>query len=215
MKDDHFEEDNHDAPIDEFIIPMLLEIMENKDQLTMIHSSRVQRIVNYFIPDLLEHKVIQEEDVADLWVSAILHDIGKIFVKDTILESRLKLNNNEYAHIRYHPLRGYRLVKQLDLPKNILLAIRHHHERWDGRIKGRFPGYPDGLKGKKIPLYARIIGIADAFDAMVSKRPYKRPMTLMKALDIIKNNSGKQFDPRIAKLFVQRMKQIAKEHGRF
>jgi len=187
---------------------MLLEIMENKDQLTMVHSSRVQRIVDYFIPELLKHKIIKENDVPDLWVSSILHDIGKIFVKDTILESKVTLNDNEYEHIRYHPMRGYRLVKQLDLPRKILLAIRHHHERWDGLKKGRYPAYPDGLKGLKIPLYARIIGIADAFDAMVSKRSYKKPIPVEKALKTIKAASGKQFDPKLADIFVSRIKKV-------
>ncbi len=199
--------------IDDYIIPMLLEIMENKDQMTMIHSSRVQRIVDYIIPDLLEAKIIKRNDVPLLWVSAILHDIGKIFVKDTILESKLELNKVEFEHIRYHPVRGYRLVKQLDLPKKVLLAIRHHHERWDGKKKCKFPAYPDGLKGKKIPLYARIIGLADAFDAMISERAYKENIPVGKALTMIKLNAGKQFDPILADSLVKKLRRILKISG--
>lgn len=212
-KHKHVYNEDELVAIDDYIIPMLLEIMENKDQLTMVHSSRVQRIVDYFIPELLKNKIIKEDDIPDLWVSAILHDIGKIFVKDTILESKLKLKISEYEHVRYHPVRGYRLVKQLDIPEKILLAIRHHHERWDGKTTGQYPAYPDVIKGKKIPLYARIIGIADAFDAMVSKRYYKKPISIEKALNVIKRSCGKQFDPELGVLFIKRIKEIVKIKG--
>ena len=201
--------------LDGYVLPMLLEIMDNKDQVTMIHSSRVQRIIDIWIPELINEKIIKKEDIAKLWVSAILHDIGKIFVIDDILESKNKLNKKEYDHIRYHPLRGFHLAEQLDLPNEILMAIRHHHERWDGRTdsKTRFPGYPDGLKGEEIPLFARIIGIADACDAMISERHYKDTRPIEKTLQIIKNNAGTQFDPILAKNFVKQIKKNIKKEG--
>lgn len=190
-----------------YIIPMLIEIMENKDQVTLLHSSRVQRIVNTLIPELINHNIIKKDEVPYLWVAAILHDIGKIFVEDKILLSGKRLDLDEYKNVRYHPIRGFKLVNQLDLPESIVLTIRNHHERWDGKTSGKFPGYPDGLKGEKIPLYARIICIADAFDAMVSMRPYKKSSSIEKALQTIKHNSGKQFDPTLVNVFIKTMRE--------
>ncbi|MBN1899184.1 MAG: HD domain-containing protein [Spirochaetes bacterium] len=198
------QEENHNiyAGLHEHIIPTLIEIMENKDQVTLLHSSRVQRLIDIMIPRLIQEKIIGQDEIPLLWVAAIVHDIGKIFVEDKILESENKLDKFEYRIIRFHPVRGYHLLKEFDLPKKILLAVRHHHERWDGKTHGRYPGYPDGLKGKQIPLYARIISLADAYDAMVSERPYKKRYLPVKALQIIQKAAGRQFDPKLVKIFV-------------
>ncbi len=185
------------------LIPFLIEVMESKDKITMDHSARVQRLVNLMIPYLIKEKIITKDDIAPLWVSAILHDIGKIFVEDEILVKKDKLDKVEFNHIRFHPQRGYNLLKTLNLPTEVLLAVRHHHERWDGITRGRHPGYPDGLKGTEIPLYARIISVADAYDAMVGQRTYREPFSPSKAIKIIKNNAGKQFDPTIVNIFVK------------
>ena len=184
------------------VIPTMLQAMENKHQLTLHHSSRVQQLINIFIPCLLKEDIINENEIAELWTSAILHDIGKIFVKDSILESKLKLNKDEYAYIKKHPERGYNFIRQFEIPSNILMAIKHHHERWDGLKKGQYPGYPDGLTRNNIPLYARIIKLADACDAITSFRPYKKSKTTKKALSIIKSASGTQFDPNLSKIFI-------------
>ena len=189
------------------LIPLLIEIMENKDQDTMLHSSRVQKVINDWIPALIRKKVITDADTPSLWVSAILHDLGKIFARDDVLGSRNRLTDSEFEHIRNHPARGFRLLNQADIPENILLAVRHHHERWDGRTRGLFPGYPDGLKKKEIPLYARIISIADTFDALVSERPYKNALPREEALRIIRRNSRKQFDPALVRIFLKSMKK--------
>ncbi len=188
------------------LIPFLLEIMETKDKVTLRHSARVQRLINDFIPYLIKQKIISRDSIAELWVSAILHDIGKIFVEDDVLLKNGKLDKLEYSHIRNHPIRGYNLLKEFGLPKEILLAVRHHHERWDGIKSGRYPGYPDGLSGKKIPLFARIISIADAYDAMTGERIYRKPMSKAEAIHILQNSSGKQFDPELTKLFIKMLK---------
>ncbi len=198
---------NGPIEFNENIIPILIEIMERKDQETLLHSSRVQRIINSFIPTLVAQEIITTDDIPDLWTSAILHDIGKLFVQDEILKSADKLSDLQYDHIKNHPVRGYNLLNALSIPDRIKLAVRHHHERWDGREDTLFPGYPDGLSGESIPLYARIISLADTYDALVSKRPYKNPITMTEAIMIIENNAGTQFDPRLTMLFVEAMRE--------
>lgn len=185
------------------VIPTMLQAMENKDQLTLQHSSRVQQVINLVMPQLVKHNVINEKEIAELWTSAILHDIGKIFIEDDILESENKLDRMDYQYMKKHPERGYNFIRQFNLPSEILLAIKHHHERWDGSQKGKFPGYPDGLKGDSIPLYARIIKIADSYDAITSFRPYKPAKPSKRALKIIKDGAGSQFDPDLSKIFVK------------
>ena len=189
------------------LIPILIEIMEKKDPETLLHSSRVQRIINSFVPILVAKEIIIPDNIPDLWTSAILHDIGKLFIQDEILESPDKLNNLQYDHIKNHPVRGYNLLNALNIPDNIKLAVRHHHERWDGRNDTAFPGYPDGLSGESIPLYARIISLADTYDALISKRPYKDPISIKEAISIIESNAGTQFDPRLTMLFVESMRE--------
>ena len=184
------------------VIPTILSVMEQKDQLTMVHLSKVQQFINLMIPMLTQKNIIKEDDISDLWTSAILHDVGKIFISSSLLKSPDKLDYEKKRILHEHPVKGYNFLKQLNLPERILLAVRHHHERWDGKKNGPYPGYPDGLKGFDIPLYARIIQIADAFDAMVSYRRYKKKSTVYEALKVIKELSGSQFDPYIAQIFV-------------
>ncbi len=193
------------------VIPLLLEIMEKKDIDTLNHSSRVQGIINQFIPILIEKNIITEAETPDLWTASILHDIGKLFVQNEILCSANRLSDKEYDHIKNHPVRGYNLLKALDIPDQIKLAVKHHHERWDGNKDALFPAYPDGLKGEKIPLYARIISLADTYDALISARPYKTPMTASRAIEIIEKNSGTQFDPVLDMLFVETMYALEKK----
>ena len=159
------------------IIPTILSVMEQKDQLTMVHLSKVQQFINMMIPTLTQKNIISEDDISDLWTSAILHDVGKIFIDSGLLKSSKKLDKEEMKILHSHSLKGYNFLKQTNLPDKILGAVKHHHERWDGKQTGEYPGYPDGLKGFDIPLYARIIQVADAFDAMTSYRRYKKRKT--------------------------------------
>jgi len=127
-----------------------------------------------------------------------VHDVGKISIPDSILGKPGRLTSAERAIIELHPVKGEELLEPLDFLKPVRPIVRHHHERYDGR------GYPDRLKKKEIPLLSRIIACADAFDAMTSDRPYRiRKLTLEEALDEIRNNSGTQFDPCIAHIFIK------------
>lgn len=128
---------------------------------------------------------------------AALHDIGKARVPQAILQKPGPLNPLEYAVIRQHPAWGVQLLADLlFLPLQTLDAVRHHHERWDGR------GYPLGLKGQHIPLSARIVSIADVFDALLSTRPYKRAWTYQEAVEYLIAESGRLFDPHLTRVFV-------------
>ncbi|MFA6692517.1 MAG: HD domain-containing phosphohydrolase, partial [Acholeplasmataceae bacterium] len=128
---------------------------------------------------------------------SVLHDIGKIAIDDQILNKPGKLNNEEWENIKRHPEIGYRILSSS--PEYIQIAedILYHHERYDGK------GYPRGLKGEEIPIRARIITIADSFDAMISDRPYRKALSKQEALNEIKKCAGTQFDPKIAELFIE------------
>ncbi|MBN1898621.1 MAG: HD domain-containing protein [Spirochaetes bacterium] len=185
------------------VIPTVLGVMEKKDSLTLIHLSKVQQFINLMIPKLTQKNIISEKDIPDLWTSAILHDAGKIFVSDHLLKTEMRLQQEEMRSMREHPVRGYNFLKSLNLPENILSAIKYHHERWDGNQNGRYPGYPEGVKGFDIPLFARIIQVADAFDAMISYRPYKSQKPVSESIKEIKEQGGRQFDPYISQIFVE------------
>ncbi len=124
----------------------------------------------------------------------MLHDIGKIKIPKSILLKKEKLNNNDWEIIKQHPEVGYKITKRQHIGKDILEGVMSHHERWNGN------GYPHGLKKENIPLFGRIIGIADALDAMVSCRPYRYfPLSVDEALTELNVHAGIQFDPYIAK----------------
>lgn len=125
----------------------------------------------------------------------LLHDIGKIGISDSLLNKPSPLREEEYELIKEHPIIGEQIVKEIKFLELGVPLIRHHHERYDGK------GYPDGLEGEKIPLLARILTVADAFDAMVSTRPYRRALTFGEAKKELEQKAGTQFDPRIVKIF--------------
>ena len=131
-----------------------------------------------------------------------LHDIGKIAIDDSILNKPGKLDDKEWEAIKKHPEIGYRILSATPEYSEIAQDILSHHERYDGK------GYPRGLVGEEIPIRARIISIADAFDAMISDRPYRKAMTTYEAIEEIKRNSGSQFDPEISKIFLDLFEEI-------
>ncbi len=166
---------------------------ETRDPYTRGHTERVTK----YAISIGRSLNLSLSELEVLRYAGEVHDIGKISIPDFILGKPGKLTPAERAMIELHPVRGAELLEPLEFLKPALPAVRHHHERYDGT------GYPDGLEKEKIPLLARILACADAFDAMTSDRPYRRrKLTTEEALAEIKNNVGSQFDPRVAHSFI-------------
>ena len=174
-------------------VKILVEAIDAKDPYTRGHSDRVRK----WSVALAEKLGFSEKRLESLEFGALLHDVGMIGIKDEVLRKQGPLNPMEYEHIQEHPLIGVKIVEGGSFFKDEIPMIRHHHERFDGS------GYPDGLVGKSIPLEARIISIADAFDAMSSLRPYRREMSQEDALVEMEKGKGKQFDPKILEIFIK------------
>lgn len=170
---------------------MLTNLLDARDKYTNGHSKRVAALSS----KLYEYRYGINETYLDVLWAAKLHDIGKICIPDHIIQKDGSLTLEEYSIIKNHSSIASDIVKSLDPDNRITPAIRHHHERYDGR------GYPDGLARDEIPLGARIITIADSFDAMSSNRPYRQALPYEQCLDEIIKNSGTQFDPEWVEIF--------------
>jgi HD-GYP domain-containing protein (c-di-GMP phosphodiesterase class II) len=142
---------------------------------------------------------LTDDQLAELELLSTIHDIGKMGISASILSKRGPLNNEEWIEMKKHPEVGFRIAQASPELTPIACCILHHHERWDGK------GYPQGLVGKKIPLLSRILSIVDSFDAMTNDRVYRSAMTKQEAIEEIARNSGTQFDPKIAQLFIHLM----------
>ncbi len=174
-------------------VKVLAEAIDAKDTYTRGHSDRVRRMSLQIAISL----GFTEERMEVLEYGALLHDIGKIGIKDEILSKPGPLSPEEYQTIQQHPLIGVKIVEGIEFFKDKIPMIRSHHEHFDGR------GYPDGLAREAIPLEARIIAVPDAFDAMVSLRPHRTAMSLEDILLEMEKYKGKQFDPNILEIFLQ------------
>lgn len=168
-------------------IRALVSAMEAKDAYTRGHSERVRELAVQ-IADYLD---VARDEVKTLNYAGYLHDIGKIGVSDTLLSKVEPLTNHEFAKIRLHPEIGHNMIKHVDFLSEVAAIIRHEHEKYDGT------GYPDSLKGDDIPLGARIIAVADAYDAMTTDRPYRKALGQNEAIRRLDAGSGTQFDPKI------------------
>ncbi|AUS95718.1 hypothetical protein CDQ84_01485 [Clostridium thermosuccinogenes] len=177
-------------------IHALNKTMEAKDSYTSGHAARVEE----YAVKLAKALKIPHQKVENIKTAAILHDIGKIGIDDSILRKPLPLTQAEYEEIQRHPVIGAEIIKDVAFLKDVADIIRHHHERYDGK------GYPDGLKGSEISYEASILAIADVFDAMTSKRPYREPLSKEAALEEIRLNAGTQFNPELACKFIEIMK---------
>lgn len=184
----------------------LAATVDAKDHYTYGHSKKVSK----YASDIATALGFSEERKSIIRTSGLLHDIGKIGVSDKILGKNGSLNEEEWQPIRSHPDMGVSIIKNVDSLKDCLPAIQYHHERFDGK------GYPTGLRGENIPLEARILAVADSYDAMTSQRPYRsESRTVEEALTELINCSGTQFDPEVVRVFVKLMKpSLTIETGR-
>ncbi|HXT58915.1 MAG TPA: HD domain-containing phosphohydrolase, partial [Pirellulales bacterium] len=148
------------------------------------------------------------ETVRTIYFSGLLHDIGKIGINDEVLRKPGKLSEAEFEHIKTHVEIGYRILVDLRKMAHMLPVVLHHHENWDGR------GYPHGLAGEEIPYLARIVAVADAYDAMASDRPYRAGMDDDKLDSIIRSGAGQQWDPRVVEAFFSARDDIRAISGR-
>jgi putative nucleotidyltransferase with HDIG domain len=173
-------------------VQVLVGAIDAKDPYTRGHSDRVRKISMSIGTKL----GLNEMRLESLEYGALLHDIGKIGIKDEVLLKKSSLNPKEYQNIQEHPLIGVKIVEGIDFFKDKITMIRHHHENFDGS------GYPDGLAGEAIPVEARIIAIADTFDAMTSGRPHRERMIIMDVIVELEKDKGKKFDPHILEIFL-------------
>ncbi|MCX5709043.1 MAG: HD-GYP domain-containing protein [Candidatus Omnitrophica bacterium] len=173
--------------------------IEAKDRYTHGHTSRVTTYALEIAKKLEQKnkKVTDKKFLGDIQIASLLHDIGKIGVPESILNKEGLLDPEERKKINEHPMIGVNILQPIHELETVLMGVKYHHERFDGN------GYPEGLKGDKIPLIAAIISVADSFDAMTSDRPYRKGFAREKAIDIIKQESGKQFDPYIVEIFLE------------
>lgn len=176
----------------ESVLDGLVSLAESRDALTDGHS---QRVVEYSVA-VGEQYGLDRYEIEELHWAALLHDIGKVSVPASILNKAGRLTDAELEEIRRHPAYGADLLTSISPElKGVADTIRTHHERWDGR------GYPAGLSGSQIPVSARIVAIADVFEALTSVRPYRQPLSAQQAMLYIRRGAGTQFDPALVTLF--------------
>jgi HD domain len=185
------EEDGQDVDLE--LLHSLAGALEILDPYTHGHSQRVERLVRRTAVALGDG--LSERKIGHLCRAAVLHDIGKMHVPEAVLRKSGPLSADEWTQMQQHVLVGARLVSKVGEP-SITDAVFHHHEAWDGS------GYPLGLSGQDIPLFARIIAVADAYDAMVSARPYRASLGRANAIEVLRREAGRQFDPRIVRSLI-------------
>jgi putative nucleotidyltransferase with HDIG domain len=171
-----------------------LFMVGTQDHGTYSHAKKVGR----YATGIAEALGYSKEDIKRIRAAALLHDIGKIGIADRLLQKSEALTPDERELIRTHPDLGVSIIKHVGSLRGCLAAVQYHHERYDGT------GYPRGLYGSTIPLDARILAVADSYDAMISSRPYRlRPLTHEQALEELKQCAGAQFDPAVVEAFVE------------
>jgi len=196
------------------VVFALAEIIESRDKCTADHTTRTSQYSSMIAKELVKEgkytEILTDEYLEDFAIAAALHDVGKIKIPDAILNKPGKLTQEEFEVMKEHTLEGEKIIelalKGIGVPSEYLTTARQvsggHHERWDGT------GYPRGLKGEETPLCARIVAIADVFDALTCRRPYKEPWPFEKAVATIQEESGTHFDPELVNAFMAIKDQI-------
>lgn len=176
----------------------LILTLKIKDAQLYIHSRRVQQFTHL----LMLASNLPKERAAAIELAALFHDIGKIVLPGALLQKATCLTQEEFETIKKHPLYSALILNKLGMPDNVVEVVYHHHECWDGR------GYPGGLRGEAIPLGARLIAIADAFEAMTAHRVYQTRRTPMQALEELCRCAGSQFDPVLVERFYTKLQTV-------
>jgi HD-GYP domain-containing protein (c-di-GMP phosphodiesterase class II) len=176
----------------------LMKCLEERDAYTYGHSMRVMEYSSL----IAKGANLKYSDVQNIEMAAMFHDLGKIGIPDCVLLKPERLDSSEGKVIREHPVKSAAILSLIDAFKNVTSGVLHHHERFDGK------GYPDKLVGDKIPLYSRVILVADTFDAMTSTRPYRKARPVEDAYAEIERFSGTQFDPEFVKIFLEEHKKL-------
>lgn len=179
------------------VMDILIGLLEIKDSYTASHSRQVRKL-SIAIAQIMG---LDEQEIRDIAFAATLHDIGKIGVSGTILNKPGKLTSKEFSAIKQHPVVADNVLKNIDELENVRKIIRHHHENYDGT------GYPDQLAKDEIPIAARIVSVADAFDAMTSDRPYRKALSHDHAMAILWRETGRQFDPQVVRALSEILSQ--------
>lgn len=190
------------------VLKTMAELVEFRDHTTGGHIERTQSYLGILLGAMIMNDVYSEEiESWDLWLilnSTQLHDVGKIAIRDNVLQKPDKLSDSEFEQIKEHPIYGEEIIDRIakNAPDQIFLEYAKifagtHHEKWDGS------GYPRGLKGMDIPLQGRLMAIADVYDALVSDRPYKKAFSHEQAVNIIVEGRGKHFDPVLVDVFLE------------
>jgi HD-GYP domain-containing protein (c-di-GMP phosphodiesterase class II) len=175
----------------EEMLHAMISSLQARDRYTRRHCERVAKLsLDLAVIYELTHEACQE-----IYLAGIVHDIGKMGIPDSLLLKEAALTDAEYKTVQKHPEIGYRILERLGHLQFVLPGVLYHHERWDGK------GYPHGIAGQTIPIMARIMAVADAYDAMTSCRPYRQTMPVEKAQQIVVAGGGEQWDPDVVECF--------------
>ncbi|MGN1305288.1 MAG: HD-GYP domain-containing protein, partial [Oscillospiraceae bacterium] len=195
------------------LITTMADLVENRDENTGGHIQRTAKYVEIIARKLKSEKkythILTDKYIEDMVIAAPLHDVGKIHIPDAVLNKPGKLDDNEFTMMKSHAAEGGKIIDRVEESVGNINYLRiakemaeYHHERMDGK------GYPHGITGEEIPLCAKILAVADVFDALISKRCYKEPMPLDKAFAIIAEESGSHFDTDVANAFLESRSEI-------
>ncbi len=179
------------------VIAAMANAIEAKDEYTEGHNDRVSKLAVM----LAERAGLAIKEIEQVRMGGILHDIGKIGIPDNVLNKHGPLNDEEFRMIKSHPVQGEKILQPLRSLQEVSTIVLHHHERYDGG------GYPAGLAGEKIPLFARIVAIADSFDAMTTNRPYRKALSLDTVLAELEQGAGVIWDPALVPMFIDTLRQ--------